>query len=176
MSLITWSQCKYYGDRWPLPRLIISCVAVASVIGGVEVGLYFALRLASDRDVEWPLTLMAVLAALLLAVGVLRYYWEIYKSRSVEGISFLFVFIDAGGDVVSILALVFASRVDVLGMVIYSVEAFLWAGIAILGLHFRFRVWLSGRLGHKSDDEGSMPPGCTGENGEGDTRIRSCER
>jgi hypothetical protein len=156
LSLITWAQCKYYGDKWPLPRLIVSGVAAGSIIGGVEAGLYFALRLAKNRHIEWPLTLMAVLAAILLAVGVLRYYWEIYKSRSVEGISFLFVFIDAGGDVVSILALVFAPRIDVVGMVIYSVEAFLWAGIAILGLHFRFRVWVLGKLRHKSDDDGSL--------------------
>ncbi|KAL6361118.1 hypothetical protein LRP88_04580 [Fusarium phalaenopsidis] len=157
LSLITWSQCKYDRDKWTLAKILLVCLATASIIGGVEAGLYFALRCAWERDIEWPMTLMAVLAAVLLGCGVLRYYWEIYQSRSVKGISFLFVFIDAGGDVASILALAFAPRIDILGIVIYSVEAVLWAGIGILGIHFRFRGWLLDKMGRKSDGLDSTP-------------------
>ncbi|RSL49681.1 hypothetical protein CEP54_012308 [Fusarium duplospermum] len=157
LSLVTWSQCKYYGDKWTLTKILAVCVATASIISGVEAGLYFALRHAWEREIEWPMTLMAVLAAVLLACGVLRYYWEIYKSRFVKGISFLFVFIDAGGDVVSILALVFAPRIDILGIIIYSVEVALWTGIGILGIHFRFRGWLLDKMGRKSGGMDGTP-------------------
>ncbi|CAG9944962.1 unnamed protein product [Clonostachys rosea f. rosea IK726] len=150
LSLVTWAQIKYYSDQWPLVKILIGVVASGVGIGGVEAGLYFALRLARDRHIEWPMTFMAVLAAVLLCVGVVRYYVEIYRSRSVQGISFMFVFLDAMGDLVSILALVFAPRLDAVGMVMYAAELALWIGIGILGLHYRFRVWVMKKLGHET--------------------------
>lgn len=47
---------------------------------------------------------MAVLATILLAAGVLRHYWDIYIHRTVRGISFIFVGIDAAGDVFSLIS------------------------------------------------------------------------
>lgn len=124
---------------------------MAACIGGVEVGLYFALRQAHRRGIEWPLILMAVLAAILLTLGVVRYYWEIYKSVSVRGISYLFVLIDASGDLVSILSLLFEAHIDVVGVVIYAVELLLWIGIGCLGVYFRFWPYLARKVG-KVDD------------------------
>jgi len=48
---------------------------------------------------------MAVLSALLLALGVGWHYVDIYRTRTVRGISFLFVAIDAAGDLFSLLSL-----------------------------------------------------------------------
>lgn len=48
---------------------------------------------------------MAVISALLLAMGVGRHYIDIYQKRTVRGISFLFVAIDALGDLFSLLSL-----------------------------------------------------------------------
>ncbi|KAH7304957.1 PQ loop repeat-domain-containing protein [Stachybotrys elegans] len=149
LSLVAWAQCKYYGDGWGVARILAYGAAVGACIGGVEAGLYFGLREAWNRGVEWPMTVMAVLAAVLLAVGVMRYYWEIYQSRSVQGISFLFVAIDAGGDLFSILALLFAERIDVVGMVVYATELILWIGIGLLGAHYRLRAWIRGKTGRK---------------------------
>uniref|UniRef100_A0A8H7N2F4 Uncharacterized protein n=1 Tax=Bionectria ochroleuca TaxID=29856 RepID=A0A8H7N2F4_BIOOC len=160
LSLVTWAQIKYYSDQWPLVKILIGVVASGVGIGGVEAGLYFALRLARDRHIEWPMTFMAVLAAVLLCVGVVRYYVEIYRSRSVQGISFMFVFLDAMGDLVSILALVFAPRLDAVGMVMYAAELALWIGIGILGLHYRFRLWIMKKLGHETK---SISPTAEGE-------------
>lgn len=47
---------------------------------------------------------MAVLSACLLAAGVLTHYWDIYVHRTVRGISFLFVGIDAAGDLFSLVS------------------------------------------------------------------------
>lgn len=57
-----------------------------------------------DRHVLWPITLMAVLAAVFLSAGVLRHYWDIYTHRTVRGISFIFVGIDAAGDLFSLIS------------------------------------------------------------------------
>jgi hypothetical protein len=60
---------------------------------------------AKSRHHGWPSTFMAILAALLLALGVLRHYWDIYQHRTVRGISFMFVGIDASGDLFSLISI-----------------------------------------------------------------------
>jgi hypothetical protein len=84
-------------------------------MGGIEAALIVSLRMARDRQLQWPFTLMAVLSASLLAAGVLRHYLDIYVHRTVRGISFLFVGIDAAGDVFSLVSVLFQPSLDVLG-------------------------------------------------------------
>lgn len=79
-------------------------VPVLATLGAIEVALVFALREARNRDLQWPLILMAALSACLLAAGVLRHYWDIYVHRTVRGISFIFVGIDAAGDLFSLVS------------------------------------------------------------------------
>lgn len=74
------------------------------MLGGIEAGLIFGLQAAKDQGLRWPLILMAVLSACLLAAGVLRHYWDIYVHRTVRGISFIFVGIDAAGDLFSLVS------------------------------------------------------------------------
>lgn len=50
------------------------------------------------------MTLMGVLSTVLLSAGVLRHYYDIYVEKTVRGISFLFVAIDAAGDVFSLIS------------------------------------------------------------------------
>ena len=87
-------------------------------MGGVQAALIVALRIAKEKQLQWPVTLMAVLSAALLAAGVLRHYWDIYVHRTVRGISFLFVGIDAAGDVFSLVSVLFQPTIDALGLVI----------------------------------------------------------
>ena len=47
---------------------------------------------------------MGVLSTVLLSAGVLRHYWDIYIHHTVRGISFIFVGIDAAGDVFSLVS------------------------------------------------------------------------
>lgn len=111
-------------------------------MGGVQAGLIFALRHAKERDLEWPLILMAALAAALLAAGVGSHYIDIYLHRTVRGISFIFVGIDALGDVFSLVSVVFQSRLDILGMVIYATELVLWIGIFACGAYYNLLPWV----------------------------------
>ena len=71
-------------------------------MGGVQAALIVALRIGKEKHITWPLILMAVLSAALLAAGVLRHYWDIYTHHTVRGISFIFVGIDAAGDMFSL--------------------------------------------------------------------------
>ncbi|EXJ93645.1 hypothetical protein A1O1_02037 [Capronia coronata CBS 617.96] len=128
LSLVTWIQCKYYGNKWPWTKSATLVTPIAAVMGGIEVGLVFALRAARRNHVDWPITFMAVLSACFLCAGVLRHYWDIYKERTVRGISFIFVGIDALGDLTSLISVFFQPDLDILGMVIYGSELVLWLG------------------------------------------------
>ncbi|KAI1855930.1 hypothetical protein JX265_012013 [Neoarthrinium moseri] len=133
LSLLTWLQCQYYGRKWSWAKCTAVIVPVALTMGGIELGLVFALFIAKKQQLQWPVTLMAVLSACLLSAGVLRHYWDIYKERTVRGISFIFVAIDALGDLTSLISIFFESELDILGMVIYGSELALWLGILACG-------------------------------------------
>ena len=62
------------------------------------------LQEAIERDRHWAVTFMGVLSTVLLSAGVLRHYYDIYVHRTVRGISFIFVGIDAAGDVFSLVS------------------------------------------------------------------------
>ena len=105
LSLITWAQCCYYGKSWGMRQCIVTASLIGVTMGGVEAALILALQVALNRGIHWPTTLMAVIAAVLLALGVLRHYWDIWTHRTVRGISFIFVGIDAAGDLFSLLSI-----------------------------------------------------------------------
>ncbi|KAL3480548.1 hypothetical protein BJX99DRAFT_18508 [Aspergillus californicus] len=145
LSSVTWAQCLYYGKKYSIAKCAGAVVFLLAILGGIETGLIFGLRVAKDRGHEWPMILMAVLSACLLAAGVLRHYWDIYIHRTVRGISFIFVGIDAAGDLFSLVSVVFESKIDALGMVIYGTELVLWIGVFICGFVFNFLPWITER-------------------------------
>lgn len=142
LSLLTWVQCYYYEHKWSVVRSLAVVLPIAAVMAGMEVALVFALRIGVKRDVHWPVTLMAVLAAVFLALGVLRHCRDIYVHRTVRGISFLFVGIDALGDLTSIISVVFQPELDILGLVIYGTELILWIGIFACGGYYNLVPWI----------------------------------
>ncbi|KAL4873919.1 hypothetical protein BDV12DRAFT_191787 [Aspergillus spectabilis] len=137
LSLWTWSQCKYYGAKWSRKKVVLLAMAMALVFGGVEAGLVFALRVAREQGYKWPLTLMAILAALLLAGGVLRHYVDMIRTRSDAGISLKFAILDASGDVASLLSVIFQPSLNILGLVIYASELVIWLGLMAVVIYFR---------------------------------------
>lgn len=127
-------------------RALALVCPIAALMGGIQAALIVGLRISKSRHVDWPMTLMAVLSAVFLAAGVLCHYWDIWKHRTVRGISFIFVFIDALGDVFSLASVFFQPRLDVLGVIIYGTEFVLWCGIFACGGYYNFRPWLKGKM------------------------------
>ncbi|KAL8296473.1 hypothetical protein RB600_001796 [Gaeumannomyces tritici] len=172
LSLLTWAQCCYYDwKHWPISRCLAVTIPIAGLMAGIQIGLVFALRAAKQSPgahLTWPSTLMAVLSAVLLAAGVLRHYWDIYRHRSVRGISFLFVGIDAAGDVFSLASVFFQPKLDVLGMVIYGTELVLWLGVFAAGGYFNFLPWVRARL-RSASSEARPESGCSAGPGVGAT-------
>ncbi len=180
LSLVTWIQCYYYErvsqssshrtqlnplQKWTVTRSLAVVVPIAAVMAGVQAALIIGLRILKQQHVEWPMILTAVLSAALLAAGVLRHYWDIWVHRAVRGISFLFVGIDAAGDVFSLMSILFQPTLDVLGIVIYATELVLWCGIFACGGYYNFlpwvqRKWLTQRSrgGQSTGDEPTSDP------------------
>lgn len=146
-SLITWIQCFYYQKHWSISHALAVVVPVASLMGGIQAALIIALRISHSEHIQWPIILMAVLSASLLAAGVLRHYWDIYVHRTVRGISFIFVAIDAAGDLFSLVSVLFQPTLDVFGLVIYSTELALWIGVFACGGYFNLVPWVRKKLG-----------------------------
>ena len=139
-----------------MPKALAVVTPVACVMGGIEAALVFALRVGTSCGVHWPTTLMAVLAAYFLALGVLEQYLAIWKHRSVQGISYLFCGTDAVGDLTSIISVVFQVKLNVLGIVIYGVELVLWMGIFACGGYYGLVPWVKRRWEqHRTD---ALPP------------------
>ncbi|GKT52126.1 uncharacterized protein ColSpa_12307 [Colletotrichum spaethianum] len=154
LSLVTWIQCYYYQRAWSVLRSLGVVAPIAAVMAGIQIALVIGLRIVKARGVEWPMILMAVLSAALLAAGVLRHYWDIYVHRTVRGISFIFVAIDAAGDVFSLASIFFQPKMDVLGIVIYATEFVLWCGVFACGGYYNFLPWMRKKLLAREDDAG----------------------
>lgn len=131
-------------QKWTVKKSLLAAAPIALAMAGTQAGLILALRALRPLGVRWPATLMAVLSAALLAAGVLRHYWDIYTHRTVRGVSFLFVGIDAAGDVFSLASVFFQGPppVDVLGVVIYATELVLWMGVLGAGGWYNLRPWV----------------------------------
>ncbi|CZR66426.1 related to Integral membrane protein [Phialocephala subalpina] len=171
LSLITWIQCYHYDDKWGVLRCCAFVGCIGAIFGGVEVGLVFALKAAQREDRHWPVTLMGVVSTVLLSAGVLRHYWDIYVHRTVRGISFIFVGIDAAGDVFSLVSVFFQPTLDVLGMVIYATEFVLWCGVFACGGYFNLAPWIRqkvrSRRQRREETSIDLAPG----QGEGDDGV-----
>lgn len=115
---------------------------------------------------------MGVISTVLLSAGVLRHYWDIYVHCTVRGISFIFVAIDAAGDVFSLVSVctyrsssfsysvannlaVFQPTLDILGIIIYATEFVLWCGVFVCGGYFNLTPWLRQKMSARKQRPGN---------------------
>lgn len=50
LSLLTWSQCYHYGKGWSVGKCAVILLGMCTLMGGIEAGLIFALRVSPDND------------------------------------------------------------------------------------------------------------------------------
>ncbi|KAF2807601.1 uncharacterized protein BDZ99DRAFT_509836 [Mytilinidion resinicola] len=144
--------------KWSVLRALAVVVPIALFMGGLEAALIIALRISHSRDVQWPITLMAILSAILLAAGVLGHYWDIYVHRTVRGICLIFVGIDAAGDAISLVSVLFQPEMDVLGLIIYGTEFVLRLGVFACGGYFNLVPWMHAKIKKKTSSRPNTVP------------------
>ncbi|KAL8731815.1 MAG: hypothetical protein Q9181_004162 [Wetmoreana brouardii] len=128
-------------SAWPAWKAASLATVIGAVFGGLQALLVLTLRGPYSRGVEWPMTLVGVLSAVLLAGGLIPPYFEIAKRHGrVVGINFVFLSIDWLGAFFSLMALVAQHTFDVLGGVQYIVCLLLEVGIFTSHLLFLLRT------------------------------------
>ncbi|KAL8700807.1 MAG: hypothetical protein Q9201_005241 [Fulgogasparrea decipioides] len=126
---------------WPTWKAASLAAAIGAIFGGLQALLVLTLRGPYSRGVEWPMTLVGVISAVLLAGGLIPPYFEIAKRHGrVVGINFIFLSIDWLGAFFSLMALVAQHTFDVLGGVQYLVCLLLEVGIFTSHLLFLLRT------------------------------------
>lgn len=129
-ALVTWLQTLYY------PPVKLARRKVALIAGsfialsiGLEVGFILWLRPLYRRGIEYPMLIIGIVASVLLALGLLPPYYELYKRRGrVVGINFIFLGLDSTGALLSMIS-IFVGLMDVLSIVLYAIVLGLEIGI-----------------------------------------------
>ncbi|KAI2093053.1 hypothetical protein LOZ36_000278 [Ophidiomyces ophidiicola] len=133
------------GSKYTTTRAIILAVVIAMLLGGSEALFILTLRIPYKKGVTWPALLFGIMATILLVLGLVTPYKEIWKRRGrVVGINWVFLTMDALGALFSLLALVAEGSIDILGCVLYCVVLFLEIGI--FGSHIVWRLLHRGLL------------------------------
>ena len=120
LSLITWGQILTYNNGYTSIRASALVTAIAVLFGGVEILLILTLRPLYHRGVEWPVVIAGVIAAVLLAAGLLPPYFEMWKRKGrVVGINFGFLAVDWLGACFSLMGVIAQQTFDPLGGCLY---------------------------------------------------------
>ncbi|KAH8111042.1 PQ loop repeat-domain-containing protein [Phellopilus nigrolimitatus] len=132
LSIVSWSQCLYYNQKRPLRQTMAILMTTLVVLGGFEAGMVFAVRPAVKDGNERPVQFFGVMTSILLAMGLLPQFFEIFRFGEVKGISLPFMSIDFLGGIFSLLSLVFKEKFDVLAGVAYSLVILMDGAVLIL--------------------------------------------
>ncbi|KAF7190063.1 putative membrane protein [Pseudocercospora fuligena] len=111
---VSWGQCMYYGRGWRAWKAVLAVAIIAIVFAALEVALVLTLRpLYWDNGVEWPITMIGVIAVVVLLSGYIPVPLELIKRRGrVVGIDFWFLLMDSSGALFSLLSLLVQDTFD----------------------------------------------------------------
>ncbi|KAF9149632.1 hypothetical protein BG015_008568 [Linnemannia schmuckeri] len=123
LSMVCYLQCLYYGERtkgwWTLRRTMWAAVGAVCLMVGVQVGAVYATRAGIDNNVKGTVEAAGIIPILLLVLGFIPQYVDIYRDRSVVGVSMAFIAADAAGAMFSIVSLIFRTEFDLLATLNY---------------------------------------------------------
>lgn len=111
-AIIAMAQCWHYSHKISTRKCILGAVGTGVIAGGFEAAFYFLCRLGERRGTSAGTKTMGIVGAVLIVVGLVPQYYEIWKLKEVKGISLLFLAIDCSGGVFSLLSLVFKQSFD----------------------------------------------------------------
>lgn len=129
-SCISWLQSLYYPPvQISRRRLIIYATSFVLLAIGLEIGFILWLRPVYRHGTHWPMLVIGIVAAVLLAVGLLPPYFELWKRKGrVVGINFFFLGMDSMGALLSLLSVV-VGTMDIMSLVLYAIVIGLEFGI-----------------------------------------------
>ncbi|KAI1647109.1 uncharacterized protein F4817DRAFT_338506 [Daldinia loculata] len=141
LCLVNWCQILLYNSKWPMWKVVLIGLANAAAFAGVQAALIVTLRPLYDAGNGTGVLVVGIIANILLAVGLLPPYGELWKRRGrVIGINFVFLSMDWLGAFFSLMSLAVQNSFDILGGVLYIVCILLESGIFLSHLIWLFRT------------------------------------
>lgn len=137
-ALVCTIQTFHYRLEWPYKKSVSLVFGFSALLAGLEVAGIELLKLGIRNGVHWPVTLIGVISAVLINIGLLPQFWEIYKRNAVIGVSYTFLSIDCAGAIFSFLSLPFDAW-DILAAISYGLLIVEEVCIFSLGLAFWLR-------------------------------------
>ncbi|KAF9085915.1 hypothetical protein BGX29_001690 [Mortierella sp. GBA35] len=147
-STVCFLQCYYYGQGpglskeegenlgkrdVPLKTILAAAAVLFLVLAGLELAAYYATVAGMDHKVKGTLQAAGIIPVILLTIGFFPQYVDIFRCRSVVGVSMVFITADAAGSVFSIISLVFRDNFDLLAALNYILV--LVCDLFIVGLY-----------------------------------------
>ena len=122
LSLINWAQTLIYESHYSPWKASILTLVLAMAFGAMEISLVLTLRPLYERGVVWPITVVGISAAILLTLGLLPPYLELWRRKGrVVGISFIFLTMDWLGAFFSLMGVLTQDVFDPLGGSLYII-------------------------------------------------------
>ncbi|KAK9327592.1 PQ loop repeat-domain-containing protein [Lipomyces starkeyi] len=150
LSLITWAQCLFYNHKVPFWKTIAWVVSISVFCGALQVVAVIllqksALYLNNPSPTCWPLLLIGIVAAFLIATGLIPPYIDLARRQGqVVGINFMFLAIDSVGAIFSFASLLVPQSenktIDYLGIVLYALMPIMEAGIVLSHVGWWLRI------------------------------------
>ncbi|KAF8315421.1 hypothetical protein DL93DRAFT_2057223 [Clavulina sp. PMI_390] len=120
LAALSWVQCLYYSDKLTKRTCIAIYLTYIAIFVAIEAGASIALRAHQVYAASHSATkFFGISSAVLVSVGLIPQYIEIYRLKEVIGISLLFMAVDMGGGVFSVLSLIFRESFDVTASITY---------------------------------------------------------
>ncbi|KAG8720954.1 hypothetical protein FRC08_016905 [Ceratobasidium sp. 394] len=134
LAAFSWAQCLFYGAH--KSKIYCSAVYAAFLMaaGAFQGGLSMLVRRNYQNGDVWSVRSFSIISAVLISVGLLPQYWEIWKRKEVIGVSILFMVVDLLGGVFCALSLVFKPKFDTFAAIPYILVVVLDGGIVVLAL------------------------------------------
>ncbi|KAJ7199110.1 PQ loop repeat-domain-containing protein [Mycena haematopus] len=139
LCLVSWCQCQHYGAKRSWGAAIAMTLGIAIVLIGFEAGIVLAVRSTAHTGSEaatHATQFLGIFGSVLLGLGLVPQYVEIWRRREVVGISSLLLVLDMLGGICMDLSLAFENRLDVVAGITYSLivvlEAFVLLAMMIL--------------------------------------------
>ncbi|KAF8587845.1 hypothetical protein K439DRAFT_1385372 [Ramaria rubella] len=120
LSALSWTQCLYHSQKRSLRLCALLLASYTTIGAGFETGMVFVSRHALRSGNSRPVQFFGIMSSVLIALGLLPQYWEIWKRREVVGISYFFITVDILGGVFSLLSLAFKAKFDAVAAVTYA--------------------------------------------------------
>ncbi|TXT07129.1 hypothetical protein VHUM_03299 [Vanrija humicola] len=134
LGAVSWAQCLYYSYGFSKRKAITYLVSFWAIFAGFEAASVFTLWHLQAKGITWPLPMYGYITTVLLAMGLLPQYYEIWVHKEVFGISMGFMLIDIAGGVFSAASLFFHNPFDYIACVQFMLVVVLDGLVVVLAL------------------------------------------